>query len=130
MKNKDNQKVVRPLKGDKLIRSEIIKVRFTKEEVSLIKEDCKAVKSPYISTYLREYYFDTKKGKLVVINTSVESDLKNIENVISIQSKVNVALSILNKYKHSMTLEKNQDLDSLLKEVMNELHTIKARLRG
>lgn len=105
-------------------------MRFTKEEVLLIKEDCKGAQSPYISTYLRECYFKTKKGESVVINTSVESDLKNIENVISIQSKVNAALSILNKYKHSITLEKNQELDSLLKEVMDELHTIKARLRG
>ena len=61
MKKENNQEVVRPHTDDKSIRSEIIKVRFTKEEVLLIKEDCKAVKSPYISTYLREYYFKTKK---------------------------------------------------------------------
>ena len=130
MKKENNQEVVRPHTDDKSIRSEIIKVRFTKEPVLLNKEDCKAVKSPYIPTYHREYYFKTKKGELVVINTSVEYDLKNIENVILIQSKVNTALSLLNKYKHSMTLEKKQELDSLLKEVMDELHTIKARLRG
>lgn len=118
---------------DPSIRSEIIRMRVTKEERSIIEFDCKSIKSPYISTYLREYYFKTRSSELVVINSSTEADLKNIEHVISAQSKLNDSLSILKKYvnsSQSLTFEQNTELYHLLEEVMDELHTIKARLRG
>lgn len=132
MKKKNDQHIARPFVDRKFIRSEVIKVRFTKEECLIIKLDCEAVKSPYISTYLREYYFKTRNSELVVINASAEDDLKNIENVISAQSKLNSCLSLLKKYENSsnaINSDKNKELSGLLNEVMNELHTLKARLR-
>ena len=118
---------------DTFIRSEIIRIRFTKEERLIIESDCKSIRSPYVSTYLREYYFKTRNSELVVINTSDEADLKNIENVISAQSKLNDGLSILKKHvnsSNSLTPDQNEELYQLLKKVMDELHTVKARLRG
>jgi hypothetical protein len=132
MRKKNNQHIARPFVDRKFIRSEVIKVRFTKEECLIIKLDCEAVKSPYISTYLREYYFKTRNSELVVINASAEDDLKNIENVIAAQSKLNSCLSLLKKYENSsnaINSDKNKELSGLLNEVMNELHTLKARLR-
>jgi hypothetical protein len=115
------------------VRSEIIRVRVTKEERLIIEADCKSIRSPYISTYLREYYFKTRNSDAVIIYSNAVDDLKNIENVISAQSKLNDALSLLKKHTNSfnsLTFDKNNELHDLLKEVMHELHTIKARLRG
>lgn len=115
------------------IRSEVIRVRVTKEERLIIESDCQSIRSPYISTYLREYYFKTRNSEAVIIYSSAVDDLKNIENVISAQSKLNDGLSILKKIENSsnsLTSEQNKELCQLLKQVMDELHTIKARLRG
>jgi hypothetical protein len=133
MTNNNDLKNGLQLPIDPSIRSEIIRVRFTKEERSIIELDCKSVRSPYISTFLREYYFKTRNSETVIIYSNAVDDLKNIENIISAQSKLNDALSLLKKHTNSfnsLTFDKNNELHDLLKEVMDELHTIKARLRG
>lgn len=123
----------RPLVDKELIRSEVIRIRFTPEERLIIKSDCKNHNYTYISTYLHDYYFKTRDSEKVIIKSNVQDDLDNLEAVIAAHSKVNAAMSLLKKYANSsrfLTLAQNKELNQLLKQVATDLHIIKARLAG
>lgn len=123
----------RPLVDKELIRSEVIRIRFTPEERLIIKSDCKNHNYTYISTYLHDYYFKTRNSEKVVIKSNVQDDLDNLEAVIATHGKVNVAMSLLKRYTNSsqsLSFEQNKELYQLLKQVATDLHVIKARLAG